>query len=124
MPVRSHAAFTLIEVLVALAIIAIAVSASLYTVNGNIRQLDHLQRRSLAHLAALNTVEETLAGAIKPPVAPFTEERKTELLRKTFYISVNVEKTELKQVQRIIVKVRSAEQGPVLTTLTSYREAL
>jgi general secretion pathway protein I len=122
MRARPLEGFTLIEVLVALAIIAIAISASLYTVNGNIRQLDYLQRRSLAHLAALNTIEETLAGAIKPPLEPYTDERKTELLRKTFYISVYVEKAQPEGVERIVVKVRNEEQGPVLVTLISYRE--
>ena len=55
---RTSNGFTLVEVLVALAVLAIALPALLFTIAGQISSLDYMREKSLAHWVAMNKMTE------------------------------------------------------------------
>ncbi len=60
--------FTLIEVLVALAVLAIALAAAIEAVDAQVRSADHLRTRTLAHWVAMNQIAEMQVMNEFPPV--------------------------------------------------------
>lgn len=65
-PVKAKA-FTLVEVLVALAIMAIALTALLHLNLVNLKLTQHADRQTLTTLAAQNLMEQTLAAGVPEP---------------------------------------------------------
>lgn len=58
--VSSHEGFTLIEVIVALGIIATAMAAVMMTVSANVQNATGLKERTFAHWVAMNKMNELL----------------------------------------------------------------
>ncbi|MGQ2998950.1 MULTISPECIES: type II secretion system minor pseudopilin GspI [Variovorax] len=64
---RPGRGFTLIEVLVALAIISIALAAFVRITSQTVGNQGHLERQSLALLSAQNSLAELRIGSLPPP---------------------------------------------------------
>lgn len=64
---KRNAGFTLIEVLIALMIIAIALAAVIQSVNQSIRVTDKVKSDMVAHWVAMNTLSEIQLGMIRVP---------------------------------------------------------
>lgn len=66
---HKSAAFTLIEVLVALLIIAIALAAAVRSVNESVRVTTHVRNSVAAHWVGLNVLSQIQTGLIIMPTA-------------------------------------------------------
>lgn len=60
--IKSDRGFTLIEVIIALAIIAIALAAVMMTVSATVRNATDLKERTFAHWVAMNKMNELLVA--------------------------------------------------------------
>ena len=64
---KKHSAFTLLEILVALAILAIAFLAILRTTESNIANSIHVKKSLAAHWIAMNVLSKLELGLIEKP---------------------------------------------------------
>lgn len=112
---------TLIEVLVALAIVAIAMTAVIKTASHNIRSTHHLQNKSMALWVGQLVVNEARVG-----VLPFSDQafkEKITLLDRDWYVNAQKENTANKRIEKIAVEVyekeTSSDESPLIH-LESY----
>lgn len=77
---KKNAAFTLIEVLIALLIIAIALAAAVRATNQSIRATIHVKNAVTAHWVGLNILSEMQTGIVLPPKPGNQISGKTEML--------------------------------------------
>ncbi len=111
--------FTLLEVIVALAVIAFALAAAASAVSGNARNASGLQQRTYAHWVAMNKMAELHVGKKWPSTRTTTGS--TLMARHEWFWSVKVSKTANKFIRRVDVRVRPEEddESP-LVTLTGF----
>lgn len=111
--------FTLLEVIVALTVIAFALAAAASAVTGNARNASGLQQRTYAHWVAMN--EMTKLHALKKWPSIRTTKGSTLMARHEWYWSVKITKTPNIKIRRVDVRVRSDEddESP-LVTLTGF----
>jgi len=113
------AGFTLIEILVALAILAIAVSAVVAAVSGHVSNAAYLQDRTLAHWVAMNKVAELQVAKGWP--APGTQSGESLMASREWSWQVNVSTTADADVLRLDVDVfANKEQKQPLSALVAY----
>ena len=124
LPVRKkitrQAAFTLLEVMIALAIAGI-VSAGMYNVQtSQVRQLRHLENKTLAHWVAMNKLVEFQYFEALPNGKKFYDAKMADL---EWEIECTVIKTEFDSVKRVEIavglKAEKREKFQSLTTLVS-----
>ena len=72
--------FTLIEVLIALLIIAIALAASIRATNQSELDSIHVKNTMIAHWVALNIISELQTGLIPPSIANRAQKGKTNTM--------------------------------------------
>lgn len=124
-PVRSRhpvqTGFTLIEVMVALGIIAVAMAAVMMTVSANVRNATGLKERTFAHWVAMNKMAELhiLNDREWPSVKKTTG---TQIMAEhEWYWEQEVEKTDDDRVRRVYIRVRSNEDDEYpLVTLVGF----
>jgi len=111
--------FTLLEVIVALAVIAFALSAAVSAVSGNTRNAAGLQQRTYAHWVAMNRMSELHASRQWPSTR--TTRGSSLMARHEWYWSMKVSTTMDKNVRRVDITVRADEddESP-LVTLTGF----
>jgi general secretion pathway protein I len=116
---RNNSGFTLIEVLVALAIIGIAMTAIIKSTSQNIRDTHYLQQKVIANWVATRIINETRAGLINlSKTDELTEE--TDMLNQTWVWKANVEETPNPNIQSIKVAVFRKDSDHELIQLSSY----
>ena len=120
---RAARGFTLVEVMVALAIVAIAVPALLFTLDQQIDGTAYLRDRSLAQLVASNRLAELrlalrggqgrLQGALGG---------REELAGRDWFWRVQTIATEVPGLSRVEIRVRDGEreETPALYTLVAF----
>ncbi len=113
--------FTLLEVIVALAVIAFALAAAASTVTNNTRNASGLQQRTYAHWVAMNKLAELQIDKKWPAIR--STRGSSLLARHEWFWTIKVSKTPDKKdlLRRVDVMVRAAEddESP-LVTLTGY----
>ncbi len=111
--------FTLLEVLVALAVIAFALAAAASAVSGNARTASGLQQRTYAHWVAMNKMTELHVAKKWPSIT--TTKGSSLMARHEWYWSMKVSKTPNLLIRRVDVRVRSEQndESP-LVTLTGF----
>ena len=97
------AGFTLVEILVALAILAIAVAAVVTAVSANVSNAGYLRDRTLAHWVAMNKVTELQVGGTWP--APGTQQGESLMADQEWSWQVTVSTTDDADVRRLDVNV-------------------
>ena len=98
--------FTLIEVLIALIIIAIALAASIRATNQSVRDTTHVQNTLIAHWVGMNIISEIQIGMMKLPVAGNIKQGHTAMLGREWQWTVeNHRSVRLPGVMRIQVVV-------------------
>ena len=97
------AGFTLIEILVALAVLAIAVAAVVTAVSGHVSNAAYLRDRTLAHWVAMNKVTELQVGGDWPE--PGVQQGDSLMAAQEWSWQVKASKTEDADVLRLDVKV-------------------
>jgi len=103
--------FTLIEVMVALVVVAIALSAIVSEVAQGLDNAVTLRERTFAHWVAMNKVAELQASHAWP--APGETKGEAEMADQEWYWSLKVIVTDDKQVRRIDVEVRRERDDDV-----------
>ena len=111
--------FTLLEVLVALAVLAIALGAALATTDSSARNADAITGRLLAHWVAMNQIAGIQLGvqAVSGDRASGAE----DMGGRHFVWEGKVTATSDAHVRKLVMVVRDDDtQGPVLSQLTAY----
>ena len=116
---KAQRGFTLLEVIVALAVIAFALAAGISAVSGNTRNAAGLQQRSYAHWVAMNTLAELQVTRQWPE--PRESRGEEPMARHTWYWTLRVSETPNELIRRVDVFVRASEDdASPLVTLTGY----
>lgn len=115
---------TLIEVIIALAIIGIAMTAVIKVSSQNIRATNYLQTKSIANWIGQEAMNETLLGIIHVPGASNQFVRSQKTLGSDWHFTVSAEDTPNPHIKKITVHVFAKEQVedneiPIIT-LESY----
>lgn len=113
--------FTLLEVLVALAVIAFSLAAAASAVSGNARNASGLQQRTYAHWVAMNKMAEMHVERKWPSIR--TTKGSALMARHEWFYAIKVSKTpdETDFMRRVDIMVRADEddESP-LVTLTGF----
>ncbi len=117
---KRAAGFTLLEVLVALAVLAIAMGAVIGAVTQSINTVGVLREQTFAGWVALNKVNELL---LDPAAWPDEGSRKgeAELANRAWRWEGRFGKTDDPDMRRLEVTVRAGETGPILGKLVAFK---
>jgi general secretion pathway protein I len=119
---RQAHGFTLIEVLIALAIVAIAVTAVIKATSQNIRSTGYLQQKTIAMWIGQDVIHKAQVQLVNLSDDSGDQKDSTTMLNQTFYWQGSEEQTPNKNIYKLIVKVfpTQDDESP-LVTLTGYR---
>lgn len=107
--------FTLLEVMVAMVILSLAFVAVIFSVNSSTRVLTHVKEVTRAQWVASNTITKAQLGLLE--VSSNSVSGYESQLGQNFYWNLKVDSTENANVRKLVVTVRTSENGPsVLTT--------
>lgn len=112
--------FTLVEILVALAILSISLSSVLYVINQNTLNLIYLKDKTFAHWVAMNKVTEF---RINPALIKNTSRLSGHysLAQREWKWTAQLTRTEDKELNKLSINVYSAEDDEMkLATLNSF----
>lgn len=119
-PKQRSRGFTLMEVLVALAIIATALGALIKTSGSNTSTLTHLRDKTLAHWVAMNKATELLVTNAWPSSGSTTTDV-TKMADREWHWTLKVQSTEDKDIRRFEIEVRhDSKDDNSLLTLTGF----
>jgi len=110
--------FTLIEVLVSLAIVALALSALLASVSQQIRLAGAIQERTYANWVAQNKLTELRLANELPEVSETDDEARFAEI--DWALNTNVSETGVENLFRVDVTVSYADSGEFVRTLTGF----
>ena len=118
---RPARGFTLIEVLVALAIVTIGMAAVLEALTSSARATLYLRHKTFAEWVALNQVERARLSGLFPRVG--TSTGKVEFAKRKWRWRQKVVDTPIPGVRRIVVSTRPVQDGHAhewYATVTGY----
>lgn len=113
---------TLIEVLIALAIVSLAMVAIIKATSENIRSTQYLQDKTLASWVAQNVLNQYKVKMLKIPNAPDHLKGKSSIFNGTFYFQASQETTPNRHINKIAIDVFTdpdQEENPI-THVESY----
>lgn len=102
---QNNSGLTLIEVLIALAILSIALAAVIRTTSQNILQLLYLQNKTIASWVGTLVINESRLGLLKLPMRPETLNRSIDFLGQNWQYKANLSPTLNKHIRKINVEV-------------------
>lgn len=118
-----QAGLTLIEVLIALAIISIAMTAVIKATSQNLNSTGYLQKKTIAMYVGQQAINEVRANVLKGGSSGH-QKLTTEMLGREWLWQTEEEETPNKRIKKIIVKVYENEtqedEGSPIITLESY----
>ena len=125
---RRVAGFTLVEVMVALAIVAIALPALLFTLYQQVDTTGYLRDKSMAQLVAVNKMTEfRLVSLARRELSTGRETGSATMADREWFWAVESTPTEVPQFFRVMVSVGGDEQSAVperaLYSLVAYLSA-
>lgn len=124
---RDVRGFTLVEVMVALVIVALAVPALLFTLNQQVDGAAYIRDRSLAQIVALNRLSEIrLALRSGGQRLQGNLAGSKDMADRTWYWTLQSESTEVPNFSRVELKVKESEDenAPALYTLVAFLSAV
>jgi general secretion pathway protein I len=111
--------FTLLEVLVALVIVALGLMAAFGQVNQTLTVSSRLRDKTLAHWVAVNEMTRLRLLAEFPAIGSRSDE--VEMARTNWRYTINVAKTPLDALRRVDISIAFADRPEsVVTTLTGF----
>lgn len=114
------AGFTLVEILVALAILSISLSGVLYVIHQNTNNLIYLKNKTFAHWVAMNKISEFRVNPVLIQNSRRLSGRYT-LAQREWEWTAHLIHTEDKDLDKLNIDVYSAEDSEMkLATLTSF----
>ena len=114
--------FTLLEVLVALAVLAIAMGAIISAATQSINTVADLRDQTFASWVALNQVNQLLLDA-KPWPNEGSRTGKADLAGRAWRWEARFAKTEDPDLRQVVMTVRAGENGLELSRLMAFRAA-
>jgi general secretion pathway protein I len=115
----SKSGFTLIEVMLAMAVFAVAGVALLGVADNNYRHISHLEEQMFANWVASNQLVEVSLDKTWPPKN--NRKGKVEMAGRSWHWQQKVVKTANKEMRAVTMEVRLDEDEELVTTsLTTY----
>lgn len=116
----SQHGFTLLEVLVALAVIAFALGAVIKATGSATENVDYLQDKTFAHWVGLNAIAELRLKEAWPNTG--TRKGKADMAERTWYWEATINDTPDPDMRRMDLHVAldEARNAPRLTTLSAF----
>lgn len=111
---------TLVEVLIALAIVSIALTAVIKSTSENIRGTSHLENKTIATWVGTNVINEIRTGILRMALAE-KQRGMCEMLGRNWYWQAQVDETGNDHIKKISVSVSIREDSKPVVTLESYR---
>ena len=108
-----QAGFTLIEVMLAMAVFAIAGVALLGVADNNYRHISHLEEQMFANWVASNQLVSASLDKTWPPRN--NKKGKVEMAGRTWYWQQRVIKTANKEMRSVVIEVRLDEDAELVT---------
>jgi general secretion pathway protein I len=115
---RARRGFTLIEVLIALAVVALALLGLTRVAALQVRDFDALRERTLAGWVAANVLEETRLAATMPSTG--RSDGRVELAARSWRWTRDVSTTPDPSVRRIDIKVFEGESNEPVAALSGF----
>lgn len=112
--------FTLIEVLLALSIIAIALTALLKSISQNVQNAQRIKEKTISHWVAMQGVAMIHLNLFQINETQETTQN-TMMLNEHWYWRVKTRSTPQKNIQKIIIFVSSEKDGPFREELQAFR---
>ncbi|MDR3442649.1 MAG: GspI family T2SS minor pseudopilin variant LspI [Legionella sp.] len=119
---RASSGFTLIEILLALAIIAIALTALLKAIAQNVDNTHRIKEKTISHWVAMQGVAMVQLGLLKVTQGQETTQD-TTMLGQHWFWRVQVSNTPQKNMQLITISVSTKKNGPFREELHAFRLA-
>ena len=115
--------FTLMEVLIALVILSVSLSALILAGSEMTSNLNYLTRKTIAEQVAMNVITKTRLGIISIKNKK-TQQGSEEMLGASWFWRLNVEDAFDEDVLRLIVTVGDVKQAALLTMYGYTRRSL
>ncbi len=117
---RKQAGFTLLEVLIAMVVIALAISAIIGTASSAANNTGHLRDKTFAHWVAMNKMAELQLAQSFPEIGEKTTD--AEMAGLTWKVATKVSGTPDKNIRRIDIRVRMEKdkKDTSITLLTGF----
>ncbi|HHT0591591.1 TPA: type II secretion system minor pseudopilin GspI [Legionella anisa] len=116
----NESGFTLIEVLLALSIIAIALTALLKAISQNVETTRRIKEKTVSHWVAMQGVAMIQLNLLQINQSQETTQD-TTMLNEHWYWRAKVSATPLKNIQKIVISVSSEKIGPFREELQAFR---
>lgn len=117
-PLHGERGFTLLEVLVALTIVAIALAALVRASGDGARGLTYLRDKTLAHWVGMNEIAKMRLLPDWPALGESSGQ--ATMAKRTWHWTATVQSTPDDRVRRLRVTVRAASQKRSLDSITAY----
>ena len=117
--------FTLIEVMVAMAIVALALPALLIQVMTTIDGTAYMREKTIAYWVAQDTLTELrLERRVTGQLYPKKDKGELELVGRKWFWQLNTEKTQMDHIFRIDLEVSDTVDGDPLYSISGFYDDL
>lgn len=120
MPNNKNLGFTLIEVLLALSIIAIALTALLKATAQNIENTQRIKEKTISHWIAMQGVSMIQLNLVQISLSQESTQETTMLNQKWFW-RAKASSTPIKRIQQITISMSNKQNGPFSEELVAFR---
>ena len=117
---RKHYGFTLIEVLIALVVIAIALTALLKATGEDVFITQRIKQKSIGHWVAMQGVSAVQLGLVSVNLNQEITQV-TKMLGQRWYWRVKLTPTTIKSMQQISITISDKQAGPFRDELIAFR---
>jgi len=115
-----HRGFTLIEVLIALAIVSIALAALLKATSTGVRHTEQIKDRTIAHLIQMQAIAAIQLG-LEPVNNQQNVTKVTTMFGQQWYWKAVLKPTPIKNTDLLTISISKKSSGPFIDDLSAFR---